>query len=145
MDKIMYNALASCHQIIHPPLLLQWLGSVFRHPPTLAASSISFVELQSYILPFSFLPHLPCHVLSASIPDFFSYLNTFLPSASILTQYICFCQTNFVFCLFDKKTSLWRRGGDTDDPKLSEDTCWMSSLTRRGARGGEHPLCRRED
>lgn len=145
MDKTMYNALASYHQIIHPLLPPQWLGSVFRHPLTLAASGVTFVELQSYILPFSFLPRLPCHLLSASIPDFFSHLSTFLPLASILTQYICFCQTYFVFCLFDKKTSLWRRGGDMGDPKLSEDTCWMSPLTQRFAHGGEHPLCRRED
>lgn len=98
----MYNALAGCHQNIHPPPQLQWLGSVFRRPLTLAASRIALPSSSPTFYLFipsshafrsvsSLLPHLLSPLI---LPHFFPQP----PSR----RGICFCQTYFRLGLFDR-------------------------------------------
>lgn len=101
MYNVMYNALAGCHQNIHPPPPAPVAGIRLQASSlTLAASRVAFAELQSYILPFIFfpslLPRLPFCLFCASTPAFSSHPRHF--SSLILRLHAAFAFVKQILC-----------------------------------------------
>lgn len=94
---------------------------------------------------FSLLPRLPIlslfcfHTCFPFLSCHFSSLSLRLDAAFGLSDVLCVLPRPV-------RTGHGTRGGQTDDPKLSANTCWMLRLTLRPcALGGARQLCRRKD